>query len=122
MDSGSSSQNFIDSILVKVLILVVMFSSVIFAAKANDDKEKPKKETKVVLNTEEMVFFNAIIGELAQKANDAIANTLQHQTQIIKVIDASGKVVLETSELKNVPTNAEKLMDQGKIAFYIVNL
>lgn len=122
MDGSSSSQNFIDSILVRVLVLVVIFSSIIFTAKANDEKEKPKKETKVVLSVEEMVFFDAINAEVEQKANKAIANTLQHQTETMRVIDASGKVILETTETKDLPANAEKLMKQGNIAFYIVNL
>lgn len=122
MDGSSSSQNFIDSILVRVLVLVVIFSSIIFSAKANDEKEKPKKETKVVLSAEETVFFDAIKAEVEQKANKAIANTLQHQAETMRVIDASGKVILETTETKDLPANAEKLMKQGNIAFYIVNL
>lgn len=122
MDGSSSSQNFIDSILVRVLVLIVIFSSVIFSAKANDEKEEPKKQTKVVLSAEEMVFFDAVNTEVEQKANKAIANTLGHQTETMRVIDASGKVILETTEAKNLPANAEKLMTQGKIAFYIVNL
>ncbi len=122
MDGSSSSQNFIDSILVRVLVLVVVSSSIIFSAKANDEKEKPKKGTKVVLSAEEVVFFDAVSAEVEQKANRAIANTLGHQTETMRVIDASGKVILETTEVKNLPANAEKLMKQGNVAFYIVNL
>ncbi|TAH18772.1 MAG: hypothetical protein EAZ08_10575 [Cytophagales bacterium] len=122
MDGSSSSQNFIDSILVRIFILVVVFSSIVLTAKADNGKGKSKKETKLALSMEEVVFFDAISEAVEQKANRAIFNALHHQKETIRVIDASGKVVLETTEVREVPANAEKLMNQGKIAFYIVNL
>lgn len=122
MDGSSSSQNFIDSILVKILILVVVFSSIVLTTKADNGKGKPKQKETLAMSREEVVFFDAISEEVTLKANKAIFNALHHQKETIRVIDASGKVVLETTEAKEVPANAEKLMNQGKIAFYIVNL
>ncbi len=125
MDS-SSSQNLIDSIVVRILVLVVIFSTIIFSAKADNgkkgNKEKQKEETKVTFNAEETVFFEQVSKEVAMKANKAIFNALHPQTETFKVIDASGKVMLETVEAKDLPVNAEKLMIHGKTAFYIVNL
>jgi hypothetical protein len=126
MDS-SSSKNFIDSIGLKILFLVIVFSSLIFSAKADNGKDKgkekkQKQESSVIYSADEKVLFEQVTKEFEQKTSKAIANTLQPKIELIRVIDANGKVILETSNINDVPSEAAKLMDYGKIAFYIVNL
>jgi hypothetical protein len=122
----SSSQNLIDSIAVRILVLVVIFSSIIFSAKADNgkkgNKEKQKEETKVTFSAEETVFFDEVSKEVETKASKAISSILHPKVEIFKVIDATGKVILEKADLNELPVNAEKLMIHGKTAFYIVNL
>lgn len=117
-----SSSNLISNIALRILVLVVIFSAVVFTAKADDEKKKNQKETKVTLSADEQVFFGKIVSEVEQKAQKAMNNTLHQQVNQIVVVNQEGQVILETTEASKIPANAEKLMNQGKIAFYIVNL
>ena len=119
-----SSSNLFRSIALRILALVIMFSAVVFTAKADDEKnkKKEKKETAVTFSAEEKVFFEKVSKEVEAKTQKALANVFKHQTETMIVVDGEGKVILETTQASKLPANAQKLMTQGKIAFYIVNL
>lgn len=115
------------SISFKLLSLAFVFFSLIFGVKAEDNKDKGKKreqnqENVVIYSASEMVFLEQVGKEFEAKVSKAISNTLKQGVELIKVVDNEGNVILETTEVKDIPANAEKLMEYRKIAFYIVNL
>lgn len=111
----------------KLLSLAFIFFSLIFSVKAEDNRDKGKEkeqnqENIVVYSANEMVFLEQVSKEFEAKVTKALSNTLKQSVELIKVVDSEGNVILETTEAKDVPANAEKLMEYRKIAFYIVNL
>lgn len=117
----------IRSISFKLLSLAFVLFSLAVSVKAEDNKDKGKKreqnqENVVMYSTSELVFLEQVSKEFEMKVSKAISNSLMREVELIKVVDSEGNVILETTEVKDVPANAEKLMEYRKIAFYIVNL
>ncbi len=111
----------------KLFSLAFVCFFLIFSVEAKDNRDKGKKseqkqENVVIYSASEAVFVEQMSKEFEAKVSKAIANTLQQRAGLIRVFDGEGNLILETTDVREVPANAEKLMEYRKMAFYIVNL
>ncbi len=111
----------------RLFSLAFVFFFLIFSVEAKDNKDKGKdkeqnQENVVIYSVSEAVFVEQVSGEFEAKVSKAITNALQHGTKLIRVFDKEGNMLVETTDAREIPANAEKLMEYRKIAFYIVNL
>ncbi len=127
IEMKTNRMNIFRSISLRLFSLAFVFFFLIFSVEAKDNKDKGKnkeqnQENVVIYSTSEAVFVEQMSEEFETKVSKAIANTLQQKAELIRVFDSEGNLILETTDVREVPANAEKLMEYRKIAFYIVNL